>query len=154
MFENDVIVPVVMFIALAMLVLGVARVIADTIIRRRLIAAGNSGDIARMLAASAEDRVGGALKWGIVSVAAGAALVIIQLLPYEHDEPIVLGIILLFVGIGLLVYYSMARNAARAGGIGGSGGFVGSGGSQASLGSGASFAGVESRETVSSTSKL
>ena len=151
MFENDVIVPVVMFIALAMLVLGVARVIADTIIRRRLIAAGNSGDIARMLAASAEDRVGGALKWGIVSVAAGAAFVIIQLLPYEHDEPIVLGIILLFVGIGLLVYYSMARNAGRAGGIGG---FVGSGGSQASLGSGASFAGVESRETVSSTSKL
>jgi hypothetical protein len=150
MLDTEIIVPSVMFIALAMMILGVARVISDTIIRRRLIAAGNSGDIARMLAASAEDRVGGALKWGIVAVAAGAALVIIQLLPYERDEPIVLGILLLFVGIGLLVYYSMARKA----GTSGPGAFGGSAGLAPSLGSGASFAGVESRETVSSTSKL
>lgn len=149
MLDTEIIVPTVMFIALAMMILGVARVISDTIIRRRLIAAGNSGDIARMLAASAEDRVGGALKWGIVAVAAGAALVIIQLLPYERDEPIVLGILLLFVGIGLLVYYSMARKAGS-----GAIGSVGSGGSVAHLGSGASFAGVESRERVSETSKL
>lgn len=149
MFDNDVIVPVVMFIALAMMFLGIARVISDTIIRRRLIAAGNSGDIARMLAASAEDRVGGALKWGIVAVAAGAALVLIQLLPYERDEPIVLGILLLFVGIGLLVYYAMARKAGP-----GAGTFGGSGGVAPSLGSSASFAGVQSRETVSETSKL
>ena len=149
MFDNDVIVPVVMFIVLAMMILGVARVISDTIIRRRLIAAGNSGDIARMLAASAEDRVGGALKWGIVAVAAGAALVMIQLLPYERDEPIVLGIMLLFVGIGLLVYYGLARKAGGA--VAGS---LGSGGAAAHLGSGPSFAGVESRERVSETSKL
>src|SRR5687768_15994257 len=63
MLDTEIIVPTVMFIALAMMILGVARVISDTIIRRRLIAAGNSGVIARMLAASAEDRVGGALKW-------------------------------------------------------------------------------------------
>ena len=35
MLDNDVIVPVVMFIALAMMFLGIARVISDTIIRRR-----------------------------------------------------------------------------------------------------------------------
>ncbi|HEX6091527.1 MAG TPA: DUF6249 domain-containing protein, partial [Gemmatimonadales bacterium] len=149
MFDNDVIVPIVMFIALAMLILGVARVISDTIIRRRLIAAGNSGDIARMLAASAEDRVGGALKWGIVAVAAGAALVIIQLLPYERDEPIVLGIILLFIGIGLLVYYSMARRAG-----GGVGARIGGSGGMGAIGSGGSFSDAESRERVSATSKL
>jgi hypothetical protein len=102
-----------------------------------------------MLAASAEDRVGGALKWGIVAVATGAALVLIQMLPYERDEPIILGIILLFVGIGLLVYYSMARKAGS-----GAIGSVGSGKSVPHLGSGASFAGVESRERVSETSKL
>ena len=150
MLDNDVIVPIVMFVAIAMMFLGLVRTIADTVVRRRLIAAGNAGDISRMLAASAEDRVSGALKWGIVAVAAGAALVIIQLLPYERDEPIVLGILLLFVGIGLLVYYSMARKA----GSSGSAAFPGSGGFAPSLGSGASFAGVESRETVSSTSKL
>ena len=57
---------------------------------------------------------------------------------------------LLFVGAGLLVYYGMARKT----GVGGSAGYIGSGGSTVNLGSGASFAGVESRETVSETSKL
>lgn len=56
MLDNDTLVPIVLFVAIAMM----------------FIAAGHTGDIARMLAASAEDRVGGALKWGIVAVAAGA----------------------------------------------------------------------------------
>ena len=148
--DSDYLVVVVLFISIAVTVLGLARTIADTLIRRRLINAGNAGDISRMLAASAEDRVGGALKWGIVAVATGAALVLIQMLPYERDEPIVLGIALLFVGIGLLVYYVLARKA----GMGGVGGSVGSGGSGGHLGSGVSFEGVESRETVRETSKL
>jgi hypothetical protein len=149
--DSEYLVAVVLFISIAVMVLGIARTIADTLIRRRLIDAGNAGDISRMLAASAEDRVSGALKWGIVAVATGAALVLIQMLPYERDEPIVLGILLLFVGIGLLVYHAMARRAEVAGVRGG----VGSGGgSAASLGSGVSFAGVETRETVSETSKL
>ncbi|HEX6644720.1 MAG TPA: hypothetical protein VF037_08580 [Gemmatimonadales bacterium] len=147
MLDSDVIVPVVMFVAIAMMFLGLARIIADALIRRRLIAAGNAGDISRMLAASAGDRVSGALKWGIVAVAAGAALVVIQLLPYDRDEPIVLGILLLFVGLGLLVYYGLARKGA------GHTHALGSG-AAASLGSGASFEGVVNRETVRETSKL
>ena len=149
--DSEYLVAVVLFISIAVMVLGIARTIADTLIRRRLIEAGNAGDISRMLAASAEDRVSGALKWGIVAVATGAALVLIQMLPYERDEPIVLGIVLLFVGIGLLAYYALARKAGT--GLGGAGGRIGSGGA-GSLGSGVSFAGVESRETVSETSKL
>ena len=148
--DSDYLVAVVLFISIALMVLGIARTIADTLIRRRLIDAGNAGDISRMLAATAEDRVSGALKWGIVAVATGAALVLIQVLPYDRDEPIVLGIVLLFVGIGLLVYYVLARKA----GTGLVGGSVGSGGSGARLGSGVSFEGVESRETVRETSKL
>ena len=44
-----------------------------------------------------------------MAVAAGVALVTIQFLPYERDEPIVLGILLLFVGAGMLVYYMIGR---------------------------------------------
>lgn len=151
--DSENLVAIVLFVSIAVILLGIARIIADARIRRRLIDAGNAGDISRMLAASAEDRVGGALKWGIVAVATGAALVLIQMLPYERDEPIVLGIVLLFVGIGLLVYYAMARKAGAVG-PGALGGSVGSGGTGGSLGSGVSFAGVESRETVRETSKL
>ena len=96
--ESEFLVAIVLFISIAAMVLGIARIIADTRIRRRLIDAGNAGDISRMLAASAEDRVGGALKWGIVAVAAGAALVMIQVLPYDRDDPIVLGSAALLLG--------------------------------------------------------
>ena len=109
--ETDTLVPTVLFVSLAVTVLGIARIISEGRTRRRLIESGNSADVARALGdlGSAEERLAGALKWGIVAVAAGVALVTIQFLPYERDEPIVLGILLLFVGAGMLAYYMIGR---------------------------------------------
>ena len=39
-----------------------------------------------------------------------------QFLPYRWDQPIVLGVILVFVAAGLLVYYASARRMLRAAG--------------------------------------
>jgi uncharacterized integral membrane protein len=44
----------------------------------------------------------------------GAALILIQFLPYRSDEPIVLGVILVFAAAGLLAYYVTARRLMRA----------------------------------------
>jgi hypothetical protein len=109
MFETDTFVPLVLFVTIAVIILGVAGIIADARTRRRLIEAGGAGDLARAMAAAAGSRTSGALKWGIVAIATGIALVAIQFLPYDRDEPIVLGILLLFVGAGLLVYYRLEK---------------------------------------------
>jgi hypothetical protein len=108
---TDTLVPTVLFVSLAVTVLGIARIISEGRTRRRLIDSGNSAEVARSLGdlGSAEERLAGALKWGIVAIAAGIALVTIQFLPYERDEPIVLGILLLFVGAGMLAYYMIGR---------------------------------------------
>ena len=118
MLESDTIVPVVLFVSIAMTLLGIVSTLSDGRTRRKLIDAGHAGEIARAMGdgAGAEERFAGALKWGIVAIAAGVALVTIQFLPYDRDEPIVLGILLLFVGAGMLVYYRLGRTPKRGGG--------------------------------------
>ena len=118
MLESDTIVPVVLFVSIALTLLGIASTISDGRTRRRLIDAGQAGEIARAMGdpAGAEERLGGALKWGIVAIATGVALVTIQFLPYDRDEPIVLGILLLFVGAGMLMYYRLGRRPKGGGG--------------------------------------
>ena len=44
-----------------------------------------------------------------LAVAVGLAFVILQFLPYRDDDPIMFGVVLLFLGIGLLIYYATAR---------------------------------------------
>ncbi len=43
----------------------------------------------------------------------GLALILIQFLPYRSDEPIVLGLILVFAAAGFLGYYVSARRLVR-----------------------------------------
>jgi hypothetical protein len=53
------------------------------------------------------------LKWGLVMVFAGAALVVIKLLPYYIEGEVVFGVMLIAAGAGLLVYYAIASKKAR-----------------------------------------
>ncbi len=53
------------------------------------------------------------LKWGLVMVFAGLALVIIKLLPYYIEGEVVFGVVLIAAGIGLLVYYALANKKAK-----------------------------------------
>ena len=50
------------------------------------------------------------LKWGILFVLAGVAIVLGNFLhsQYNTDEGVIIGLICLFVGIGLVLFYSIA----------------------------------------------
>ena len=117
MFDDGLLVPIAFFVTVTMTILGLARIISDGRTRRRLIEAGGTAEVARTLAAQQDEHgLFGALKWGIVAIAAGLAFVIIQFLPYGDDDPIMFGVVLLFLGAGLLTYYVTARRlAARPG---------------------------------------
>ncbi len=39
----------------------------------------------------------------------GLALVVVQFLPYDFEEPIAYGLMFLFAGTGLLIYYTITR---------------------------------------------
>jgi hypothetical protein len=110
----EIIVPVALFLSLAFAAVGVTRVISDGRTRRRLLESNVSTELASAVVAppTVDLAFGGALKWGLLLGSVGIALVIVQFLPFEEDDPIVTGIIMLFAAAGLLGYYVAARRLA------------------------------------------
>jgi hypothetical protein len=111
MFDTETLVPLGLFVSLAVVLIGLAKILSDGRTRRRLIEAGVTAEVVRAVTPAVRDDLGvySALKWGAVIVAAGLALVVIQFLPYREDAPIVPGILLVFVGAALLIYWAFVR---------------------------------------------
>ena len=111
MFDTENLVPLALFVSIVVLFTSLAKIISDGRTRRRLIEAGATADVVRAVTPAVRDDLGvySALKWGIVIVAAGLALVVIQFLPYRDNDPIVPGILLVFVGAALLIYWAFVR---------------------------------------------
>lgn len=55
----------------------------------------------------------GSLKWGILMITVGIALVVSDFLPFSYDSTAKYGIIAAFVGIGFLVYYQIAKKISE-----------------------------------------
>ena len=112
MFDSSTVVPVAFFLAISYILVGVTRAIADGRTRRRLIEAGANPELARTLVpAPSADPGADTLKWGLMLGALGVGLVVVQFLPFDRDQPIVLGIILIFASAGLLTAYALGRRS-------------------------------------------
>jgi hypothetical protein len=110
-------VPIVVPIAFFWAITAVARTIAEARTRRRLIDTKASPEFAAavMTEARGDTALYDSLKWGLVVGAIGVALIVVQFLPYQADEPIALGVVLVFGAGGLLAYYAAARRLAKQG---------------------------------------
>src|SRR6266704_5211896 len=115
MFDTGTLVPLAFFVTVAFTLVGITTVISDGRTRRLLIKSGAAPELARAIGAAPTDDPGlhSALKWGLVTGAVGLALILIQFLPYRSEDPIVLGVILVFLAAGLLAYYVTARRLER-----------------------------------------
>jgi hypothetical protein len=114
MFGVDTLVPLGFFAMISFIAVGLTKVIFDGRVRRRLIETNATPELARAIMGTAQNdpELYGALKWGILTGAIGLALIVIQFLPYRPDDPIMLGVILVFAAGGLLGYYVIARRMA------------------------------------------
>ena len=111
----DDLVPIALFLSLAYAVVSVTRIISDGRTRRRLIEAGASPELIQAVTAGPgqDTALFDTLKWALVIGAVGIALIAIQFLPYDSDEPIAVGLVLVFAAGGMLAYYAAARRLAR-----------------------------------------
>jgi hypothetical protein len=110
----DLLLPVAIFVCFGLTLAEVIRIFSDGYTRRKVLQSGASPELAAALVPAPRQDPGlyGPLKWGLLSAALGLALVVVQFLPFGGDDPIVYGVILLFVAAGLLTYYGIVRRVA------------------------------------------
>lgn len=97
----------------------VADSISRAAVRRKIAARDLSADQIEALLRRRVDP-DSILKWGLLAVSIGLALVLIQLLsPDLRDEPIVIGLVLIFAGGALFLYRSIVRRRTDHAGSGG-----------------------------------
>lgn len=94
----------------------VIKVISDNRIRRRLIEAGQVDEKVKYLYFRSERRTGeplSSVKWGLVLVAVGIALLLGQIFPYDITQMMTTGFMFLFAGIAFLIYYFIQKGKSE-----------------------------------------
>ena len=98
-------------------VVTVVKILADNRTRSQLIQKGEVNENLTTLFKSygTYGRLGSNLKWGMVLIGIGLALVIKQIAPVYLDDETVLGLIFLFAGLSFFIYYFIAKTRSNKG---------------------------------------
>lgn len=87
------------------------KVLTDFFLKRKIVDKGLTGDEAqKILQARAEDSKFGGLKWGLLTLAAGIGLIIINYVPYDGSTPFPYGVLAICISLGFLAYYQMMKD--------------------------------------------
>ena len=94
----------------------VIKVISDNRIRKRLIESGQVDEKVKYLFFKSGRRAADPLssvKWGMVLVAIGLALLLGQIFPYDITEEMTIGFMFLFAGLAFLIYYFIQKGKSE-----------------------------------------
>jgi hypothetical protein len=94
----------------------VIKVISDNRIRRRIIESGQVDEKVKYLYFSSGKKMYDPLsnvKWGMVLIAIGLALLLGQLFPYSITEEMTIGFMFLFAGLAFLIYYFIQKGKSE-----------------------------------------
>ncbi|HUF30175.1 MAG TPA: DUF6249 domain-containing protein [Gemmatimonadaceae bacterium] len=109
---EGLLVPFGFFVTVAYIFVGIVRAVSDGRTRRKLIETGASPELAAALvSAPARGEPDPTLRWGIVIGALGLGFIVLQLLPFPEDDPIMIGLLLVFLSAGLLLSYAITRRS-------------------------------------------
>lgn len=108
----EILVPLGFFLSIVWIV----KIISDNRIRRKLIDQRVSDEMAEaiMSRGGAAPSAYGALKWGLIILSIGGALVFAHLLTIDMDDPIGIGLLCLAAGGGLVAYYYLVAGEEEA----------------------------------------
>ncbi len=104
--------PLALGIALLVTIVMIVKAVVDNKTRRHLIEKGIVDDkLKSLLEENPEFHILSVLKWAFVLI--GIGLAVLVGLMAAHAREYMLGLMFLFTGIGLVLYYLIARSAVR-----------------------------------------
>ncbi|MCI0515415.1 hypothetical protein L0128_19550 [candidate division KSB1 bacterium] len=99
---HDFIVPVSIFAGFYFII----KVLSDNHLRRKLIEKNMVNENVRFLfQEKVEMYLPASLKWGMVLISLGSAILIGQFVPRSYQDEITVALLLLFAGLALVIYY-------------------------------------------------
>jgi uncharacterized membrane protein HdeD (DUF308 family) len=101
----EFLIPIAMFFA----IVAAIKVITDNRTRQKMIDKGLVDEKSRQIFSQTVPYLS-ALKWGMVLIAVGLALFLVNLFPVALEGPASVGLMMLFAGIAFIAYYYMARS--------------------------------------------
>ncbi len=107
MNNPEIIIVPVLFLS----IVAIIKIISDNRLRRIMIEKGKLDESLKYF-----PQVGTAtspfssVKWGLVLIGLGLALLLGQLFPYRISDTMTVGFMFLFAGIGFLIYYFLVKN--------------------------------------------
>jgi hypothetical protein len=94
----------------------IVRIVSDNRIRRRLIESGQIDEKIKFLYFPAQKSLNepfNSVRWGLVSISLGLAVIIGQQFPEGEKEQMTLSAMFLLAGIAFLVYYLLAKRELK-----------------------------------------
>jgi len=111
MSNLEFLMPLSVFIGLAVFWYIVIKYITDYLLKRKMIEKGYVNEEGKALFKEEDVKANkfAALKWGLIAFFGGLSLVLIEFIPFGPESPLPYGLVILFVAGGFLVYYNIVK---------------------------------------------
>lgn len=107
---RDVLMPIAIIGSFATGIYLFTKVMTDYILKKKMIEKGFVNDDTQAIFKSqTPDGKYGSLKWGLIILAAGIALVVLEYLDFRPGSPLPYGVLAVFISMGFLVYYFIVQ---------------------------------------------
>jgi len=108
--NEDVFIPAIIFFS----IVAIVKIVSDNKTKNRMLDKGmDDVNLRNFFSAQFELHSLSSIKWGMVLVGIGVAIMVSQLFPRDFTDEAALGLILIFAGLGFLVYYPIAEKRLK-----------------------------------------
>lgn len=107
--------PLAIFGGLAFFWYIILKYITEYLLKKKMIDKGyvNEENQALFKQQEGSTNMYSALKWGLILLCGGIALILLEYIPYERDSPLPFGVFIVFVAAGFLIYFKMMKKEAE-----------------------------------------
>jgi hypothetical protein len=113
-YLRDILMPIAIIGSFGTAVFMFTKVMTDYILKKKMIDKGFVNDSTQAIFKNQEtnDKYP-ALKWGLIVLSAGLALVLLEFIDTRPDSPLPYGLLAVFISLGFLAYYFIVQKDSK-----------------------------------------
>ncbi|MGE0770300.1 MAG: DUF6249 domain-containing protein [Cyclobacteriaceae bacterium] len=111
---RDVLMPVTILGGFGGSVYFFTKVITDYIVKKKMIEKGYVNEETQaILRKQVQDNKDAALKWGLIIMFGGLALMLMEFIPTSPESPLPYGLLAFSISLGFLIYYFLMKKESK-----------------------------------------